>query len=127
MRFGWRRSGATLPSFPSALNNTYSPSDLTGWTSSISNDDHYSAATNVFLLEGRGTTTGDLGFKTRPAPTGTDPPEEYYYSVEIAPFNSAADVDQLGPFMPPILDDVTIYYMPWGAARVINEQEVVYD
>ncbi|RMG07347.1 MAG: hypothetical protein D6731_23960 [Planctomycetota bacterium] len=104
---------------------TFPPNASSGWTASITNDEHYSAGSNVFLLDGRD--AGRLGFKTRPAPplSSTEQPEEYYYSVEIAPFNKAADVDQLGPFMPPVLDDVTIYYMPWGAARVLREEEVI--
>jgi hypothetical protein len=78
----------------------------------------------AFLVPQRGSSTAaDGGFLTRP-----DQNERLYYAVEITQLFEDENLKlQLGPLMAPVIDDVTIYYMPRAAARVLEEREVIGD
>lgn len=131
MRFGWSPGGSTPPAFPAANSVDYALSASTGWTHGLEKPNTFAPGYNAFTLPARGATTTSkdpMGFRTRPAPLGSSAtgPERYYYALEIAPPTNAEN-PQTGPRMFPVIDDITIFYIPGDTPRVLHEALVVHD
>jgi hypothetical protein len=97
-----------------------------GWTQRNVNRP-FNSLSNGYLLPDRESptgTTGTGGFLTR----GTYPntaDEEYYYAIEMQPSLDDPLHPRTGPRMAPIVDDVTMTYMRWDVAAVIQEGEIL--
>lgn len=135
LRFGWcppPSTGSSTPSLPPLANpdgtaRTYNANAAAGWTDRLQTGAPWNAITHGFMLPGRGQRAGAVaptGFLTKGTSSG-QLTEQYNYAVEILPIPSADNSQLNGPTMAPVVDDVTIVYMPWATATVIQEEEVV--
>jgi hypothetical protein len=135
LRFGWcppPTTGSSAPSLPPLCNSdgtatTWPATAPAGWTDRLQNGAPWNAVSHGFMLPGRGQRAGSVaptGFLTKATSSG-QLTEQYNYAVEILPLSTGDPNQQNGPLMAPVVDDVTIVYMPWATATVIQEEEVV--
>jgi hypothetical protein len=109
LRLGWIPTPSTSTVTVPQINDNYAGTETQGWTKACSQQ-AYCSLLNSYLVPSR---TGNLGgFLTK----GTS--EWYLYAIELSPTTD----DQGGPRMTPVIDDVTITYMPWDCLTVLEEE-----
>lgn len=102
-----------------------------GWTGWLDQNAPFNGVTNGYVVMSTDPVTSAVmpGFQTQ------GPYQFYGYALEVLPISAANIGDSSafqssfqatdGPKMAPVIDDVTITYMPWDTATVFEEEEVV--
>jgi len=141
VRFGWAQSEPSLPKWPAAASANFTTTAADGWTHGLENDESYNGFLDSYLLPSRGEQVQNggtasslyqqVGFETKVPTSGTTSTtggEKYFYAFEIAiPPISDTTNPQVGPRMSPIVDDISIFYLPHSQSSVIWEGSVTYD
>jgi hypothetical protein len=122
VRFGWCPSGGAVPALPTANSDGSGPgtgNGTSGWTASL-DEAPYNPFTNGYVVPARSSTATTpvyVGFQTLPG-------EQENYAIAITPTTDSS-ASQMGPRMAPVVDDVTVNYVPMRNVIVLEEEEEI--